>query len=183
MKEANVNNKILITLTVLVALVFVFQVFGVNLTGGAIFSKQRESTVTQRESTVTQRESTVTYGNILNMMSNCKSVPIFNVRGSGGDFLAKGLTPNQYCKKIGYDSCLLVNTRSFETGWNSEDGSCGGGLRYVDDRNEINSPVDCNTVLTKEFSGDYPSGCVTQQNDHISNKIIEDIICCSVPKT
>ena len=166
MKEVNVSNKLLITLTVLVALVFVFQVFGANLTGGAIF----------------RRDSTVTYNNILGMLSNCTSVPLFNVRGSTGDFLAEGLTPNQYCKKIGYDSCLLVNTRFFETGWNSEDGSCGGGLRYVDDRNEINSRVSCNTIITKEFSGDYPSECVTQQNDHISNNYIEDVICCSIPK-
>ena len=165
--EVNIiNNNLLLTLTVLVVLVFAFQVFGVNLTGKAIWG----------------REPVVTYDSILNMLSNCTSVPIFNQRGSGGDFLAEGLTPNQYCKKIGYNNCLLVNTRFFETGWNSEDGSCGGGLRYVDDRNEINSPIGCNTIITKEFSGDYPSGCVTQQNDHISNKVIEDIICCSIPK-
>lgn len=176
-REVNIiNNKVLIILTVLVALVFVFQVFGANLTGGAILKK----------------ESTVTYNNVLNMISNCKSVSLYERAGgfSAGKFLAEGFTPQQYCKKKGYDSCLLVNNEFFERYYDSSDGSCDGDMNFENWRTSINSPADCSTLLSKDFltfmgfpygeSVGCKSGGIA--NTDFMNTYDPEVICCSIPK-
>jgi|SRR3989344_8045414 len=126
---------------------------------------------------------------VLNMLSNCESVELWEKKGSGvGAFLAEGLTPKEYCINRGFGSCLLVQNEFEDVVFESKNGTCDGEIKYKNRITSIDRPADCNTGLSEQDYYLYNdltrkqaqcNGGYSLDGDYWASHYMS-VICCSV---
>jgi hypothetical protein len=120
-------------------------------------------------------EQKATKEEILEMLGQCKLVNTFERRGSAvGDFLADGMTGNEFCQDQGYYGCLFIQESHHYQLYESDDNSCTNMF----DNDVFMKITDCTTTLNEEdFTVDGCSNGDIRDTDFYHH-ITPSVYCC-----